>query len=385
MRSVSVQPTSLEGLRIGLLTSSASRQGGGVFEAVAGHAELIASMGGHAPVFALADSYSNIDASRFATGTVTHVPVTGPAQIGFAPALVKTLIDARLDILHLHGIWMYPSHAGRRWAKSTGRPYVISSHGMLGRWIVARGRTKKFVARIGYERASWRAARCLHALTPNEAEDIEREAGPCDVIVIPNAAPLPEQAAIVPRSPTILYLGRIHPSKNLAALVAAWQLIGTTVRGVGARLVIAGWGDDAHVAALTALLAAKADDGIHFVGALFGEAKARALVEASWAVLPSFTEGLPMTMLEAWAAGTPTIMTHECNLPLGFERGAALACGTTPAEIAPVLTQALTMTEDGWIAHAHAARALAAGPFAPAAIAARWADTYRALVAGAPV
>jgi hypothetical protein len=40
--------------------------------------------------------------------------------------------------------------------------------------------------------------------------------------------------------------------------------------------------------------------------------------------LPSFSEGLPMSVLEAWSYGLPVVMTPECNLPEGFACGAAL-------------------------------------------------------------
>ena len=35
-------------------------------------------------------------------------------------------------------------------------------------------------------------------------------------------------------------------------------------------------------------------------------------------ILPSFSEGLPMAVLEAWAYGLPVLMTDHCNLPEGF-------------------------------------------------------------------
>lgn len=45
----------LAGIGIGLLTASASRLGGGVFEAVVAQADLIRGLGGEALVFALED------------------------------------------------------------------------------------------------------------------------------------------------------------------------------------------------------------------------------------------------------------------------------------------------------------------------------------------
>jgi poly(glycerol-phosphate) alpha-glucosyltransferase len=363
----------LAGLRIGLLTASASRAGGGVFEAVVRQAALIGDAGGEAAVFALADAHADADRARF-SGSVRHFPVRGPRQIGWVPGLVAALIAAELDLLHLHGIWMYPSRAGARWAATTGRPYLISPHGMLDPWIVARGRWKKALARAGYERGSWRRAAALHALTGAEAADVARETGR-DSLIIPNAAPA-TGAARTAAGRELLYLGRIHPKKNLAGLIAAWR----RVDAAGATLTIAGWGEAADVAELERHVAA-AGPSVRFVGPAHGADKARLLREARALVLPSFSEGLPMVVLEAWAAGTPTVMTAACNLPEGFAAGAALACETEPASIAAALGEVLAMNDSDWATRSAAARALAAGPFGEATVAARWTTAYRELAA----
>jgi poly(glycerol-phosphate) alpha-glucosyltransferase len=362
----------LAGLRIGLLTASASRAGGGVFEAVVQQAALIRDCGGEAVVFALDDEHAVRDRGRFGDAPVHHFAVRGPRQIGWAPGMTAALVAAELDLLHLHGIWMYPSRAGERWATATDKPYIISPHGMLDPWITARGQGKKALARFGYERASWHRAAALHALTKMEAGDIASEARRTDSLVIPNAAPAAGPARGAP-SRDLVYLGRIHPKKNLEALIAAWRGLAPT----DARLTIAGWGAAADVAALEATVAAAGDSSVRFVGAMHGAAKAKLLDEARALVLPSFSEGLPMVVLEAWAAGTPTIMTTDCNLSEGFEAGAAIACGHEPASIGAALAAVLAMSDDAWRERSTAALALAAGPFSAATVAARWIDAYR--------
>ena len=367
---------SLAALRIGLLTAAASRAGGGVFEAVARQAALIRDAGGDPHVFALDDPHAAADRARFGTTPVTLCPVSGPAQIGYAPRLGEALRRADLDVLHLHGIWMYPSRAGARWATSTRRPYLVSPHGMLDSWITARGRWKKALARRGYERASWRGATALHALTDDEADDIARETGRRDSLVIPNAAPPAASPDVAPRARSLLYIGRIHPKKNLHALLDAWRSIAPG--WPDAALVIAGWGDAGDVAALRTAIAV-AGPSVRFVGPAHGADKARLLAEARFAVLPSLSEGLPMAVLEAWAAGLPTVMTPACHLPDGFATGAALPCGDTAATIAPALAAALGMADDEWRTRASAARALATGPFSPASVARAWVDAYARL------
>ncbi|MFM5908269.1 MAG: glycosyltransferase [Novosphingobium sp.] len=371
----------LEGRKIGLLTASASRQGGGVFEAVVSQARLIAGLGGEVEVFALHDSDSDADRARFDGIPVRTFAVSGPRQFGFAPRLVEGLISARLDCLHLHGIWMYPSQAGSRWAAQTGRPCIISPHGMLDPWITARGRWKKALARLGYERRSWRRAWAMHALTSSEAADIARESGRWDSLVIPNAGPQAQALPATMPAPVIAYLGRIHPKKNLDSLVAGWNLAS---RPEGARLRIAGWGDDADVARFTASLAG-ADPSIEFLGPVFGEAKERLIAGARFMALPSHSEGLPMAMLEAWAAARPTLMTGQCNLPEGFAAGAALDCGYDSATVARAMEHAFSLDAGQWHSMAQAAHRLAAGPFSAQTVAGLWAKAYaRAIAGGSP-
>lgn len=375
--------SALAGQRIGLLTASASRLGGGVFEAVAGQAALLRGIGAEPVVIALEDAHSADDAHRFAGIELHQVPIRGPRQFGYAPALGAVLDSARLDLLHLHGIWMYPSAAGAGWAARSGKPWLISPHGMLDPWITARGRWKKALARAGYERRSWRRASAFHALTQREAGDIAAESGRHDSLVIPNAGPPAGPLPTTPRAPLAAYIGRIHPKKNLAALIAAWAMLdhdGTLPEG--ARLAIAGWGDPQDVAAVQADLAG-APGSVTFLGPQFGADKARLLAEARFMVLPSLSEGLPMAVLEGWAAGTPTVMSADCNLPEGFAAGAAIECGHDPGSIATALHRALALDHTGWLGMAQSAHTLAAGPFSPEAIARRWEAAYLGLMQGA--
>ena len=366
------------------MTAAASRLGGGVFEAVVAQAKIIAACGGEPIVFALADEHSAADRARFGDAAVQVFRVRGPGQIGYAPDLTPALRAARLDCLHLHGIWMYPSRAGAAWAKAKasaggGGCYIISPHGMLDPWITGRGKWKKTLARAGYERAGWRSASFLHALTGREAADIARESGRRDSVIIANAAPPTECEPTGARAPHFAYIGRIHPKKNLLALLAAWS---QARRPPDSTLTIAGWGDPDDVAALEAAVLA-AGPSTQFVGPLYGAAKQALLAQARFMVLPSLSEGLPMAVLEGWAAGTPTVMTSECNLPEGFASRAAIACGASPAAIATALETALALDPAGWQAMAASAQALAAGPFSAETIAARWSEAYlRAITMG---
>lgn len=347
-----------------------------MFEAVVAQAHLIRQFGAEPVVLALDEAAAADDVQRFAETEIRLCRAVGPRQIGFAPALIQSLNEANLDLLHLHGIWMYPSRAAAMWARQTGRPYLISPHGMLDPWITGRGRWKKALAKVGYERASWNAATRFHALTQTEAADIARESGRQDTLVIANPAP---EVTGFPASAgrDLVYIGRIHAKKNLVALVEAWHC---AKRPQLARLQIAGWGDAADVAQLRSAIAA-GDGSAEFLGPVFGDAKTNLLGKARFVVLPSFSEGLPMAILEAWAAGRPTLMTRQCNLPEGFAAEAAVECSHSPQALVSAIEQALKLDEAKWLAMSRAALGLAGGPFAAQAIARQWASAYAGAIA----
>ena len=173
----------------------------------------------------------------------------------------------------------------------------------------------------------------------------------------------------------LLYLGRIHPKKGLVNLLKAWAKVQKSgIRGQWSEewvLAMAGWDEGGHELELktlatelgvqwtdvrekaerlkTEILKTDADSdfsisasqrfSVFFLGPQFGEAKAACYRACDAFVLPSFSEGLPMVLLEAWAYGKPVLMTPECNLPQGFTANAALRIETNPESIAAGLKE----------------------------------------------
>jgi poly(glycerol-phosphate) alpha-glucosyltransferase len=112
----------------------------------------------------------------------------------------------------------------------------------------------------------------------------------------------------------------------------------------GWRLIIAGWDQLGHQAELQALAAEPhSDSRIEFVGPQFGEAKSALFRKASAFILPSLSEGLPMSVLEAWSWRLPVLMTTNCNLPEGSKAGAAIMMEPDMEDISKALAELFSM------------------------------------------
>jgi poly(glycerol-phosphate) alpha-glucosyltransferase len=100
-----------------------------------------------------------------------------------------------------------------------------------------------------------------------------------------------------------------------------------------------------------------------FLGPQFNEAKAACYHHCDAFVLPSFSEGLPMVVLEAWANSKPVILTPECNLPEGLSAGAALQTEATAAGLAASLNELRRMTAAERVVMGSRARSLVVDRF----------------------
>jgi poly(glycerol-phosphate) alpha-glucosyltransferase len=303
-------------------------------------------------VFGLDDLGLDLGKLPYDSATVHAVRSWPMPGLRLAPALDRALAEVQADVLHLQGLWLYPSIATLRWRARTGRPVLISPRGMLDAWALRNSAWKKRLALALFEWRNLSDAACLHALAEAELRAFRAMGLDAPVAVIPNGVDLPDPNVPGARPSclygdarrVLLFLGRIHPKKGLAEALRAWA---TVLRDTIIRrdwvFVIAGWDDGGHLEGLRRLSSELGvDDAVRFVGPVFGEEKAVLLHAADAFILASHSEGLPVAVLEAWAHGCPVLMTSACNLPEGFAAGAAVAVPTDPAAMAPILAASLT-------------------------------------------
>lgn len=340
-------------------------------------------------VLGLRDLGWEADAPAWSGIPTACLDVFGPSSIGYSPHAYARLSAMKADVVHSHGLWKHTSSIVAQWAANARRPYVVSPHGMLDAWALKGSRWKKKIAARLYENRHLRGAACLHALCDAEAEAIRDLGFPNPICVIPNGISIPvlddslaaPWANIIPPDRRImLFLGRLHPKKNLASLIEAWPLLADAPDW---HLVIAGWDQGNHEHALRMLVAKRnLGNRIHFLGPLFGERKDAALRYAQAFVLPSLSEGLPMAILEAWAYGKPVLQTVACNLPEGFRYNAAIAISPEVQPLANELRSVLRMPAEALAQIGRNGRLLAERNFCWGGIAAQTLEVYAWLLDG---
>ena len=324
-----------------------------MFHSVRGLAKAVASTNTTVSVFGISDPNSALDVMKWWPLSV-HALRPQFRGWGYSNQLVPSLLAGNLDILSTHGLWKYCSVASRRWHRRTGRAYIVHPEGMLELWAVRNVRWKKRIAALLYEDRHLRDAACLRALCEAEAQSIRSYGLRNPICVIPSGIDLPDLRESNAKTQsenrkTLLYLGRLHPKKNISNLIRAWNETFNSQRGSGERwvLAIAGWDQGGYEIELKRMATGRS---VVFLGPQFGAEKSECYRACDAFILPSLSEGLPMTVLEAWAYGKPVLMTPECNLPEGFSAVAALRIGPSPEEIADGLRNLIKMSDDDRIA-----------------------------------
>lgn len=353
-----------EKLHVCFVVTTVSRLGGGVAEATREQALALVRAGLQVSVVTLFDRHFEEDVKRWTGINVVPCPRIGPSILGFSPVMLSRLLKVKPEIVHVHGIWQLHCLVTLLWSMITGRPYIVSPHGMLDPWIVERSGLKKRIFSFLFHNKFLRRAARFQVLTTTEQSNVRAIVGDTantDIIgniltVLPRSGPPSWLRSNLVGQRIYLYLGRIHEKKGCLELCDAWDRLCAQDKTFArsSTLVIAGWNDglegfEARIAALAAQ-----HGNAFFVGPVYGEEKWRTLDAASVFLLPSKSEGLPMSILEAWSCGMPVAMTDACNLPEGFAAGAGLRIETDVTGIMQGL-ETLSSLDDAALARMGAA------------------------------
>ena len=169
-----------------------------------------------------------LDASLRAQGVDSSVAVDGRCS-------------GRVDVLHIHGLWLKMYHRAVQWARANGIPVVWSTHGMTALWSMHHKWWKKLPAWLLYQKKDLMHAVAIHCTTEQEVE-WNKSLGFKNCFIAPLGTRLPpivgvsssssrDEETFHSRTPThnsnytLLFVGRIYPVKGLVNLIRAWAIV----------------------------------------------------------------------------------------------------------------------------------------------------------------
>lgn len=228
--------------------------------------------------------------------------------------------QGRISVLHCH-VSMYGSFWRKAVYASLGRAFgievVLHMHG--GDLKLFHDALPAFAQRLVSHQLA--AATAVLVLSEYWRDYILQLAPAARVLVLPNYVDIPAPATMktAPADGRInlLYLGKIEERKGtydlLLAFAAALQ------RFPGLHLRIGGNGEVEEAQAFARKLGVQAQ--VDILGWVDAQQKAALLAGTDVYVLPSYAEGLPVSVLEAMACGIPVVTTPVGAIPEFIEDG----------------------------------------------------------------
>ena len=230
-----------------------------------------------------------------------HIALPGKLNPRAILKLRKIMRREKTDILHTHGF--KADVLGYIATRGIPVRLVSTIHG----WSADEGYLIRFYEAVS--RAFLKRFDCIYPLSPALLETLQQRGfDPVRLRLVLNSVDLSGQAFnFNPRTSTdpfsVLFVGRIYRPKGVFDLVQAFSLARFPVT---AHLNIVGDGEDREELE-TFIAALGIGDKVTLVGT--SPAVSAYLSDSHALVLPSYAEGIPRVVMEAFAAGTPVVGT----------------------------------------------------------------------------
>jgi glycosyltransferase involved in cell wall biosynthesis len=231
----------------------------------------------------------------------------------------KELRNGNLDIVHIHMsykgsfIRKYQIH---KLCKKYGIPDIIHLHGSeFKKWYDASGDNMKKKIRI-----LLRECDRFIVLGDKWNSIIKKIEPETKTVIVQNTVKIPESTVQWSKEFKILFMGVLIPRKGVADLLQAVSILKLNNQINNMRFIIAGGGNDEdNLKELSREL--EIDKYVDFVGWTSGEKKKEIYVNSQMMVLPSYNEGLPMSILEGMSYGLPIVATDVGDISSAVVNG----------------------------------------------------------------
>ena len=234
------------------------------------------------------------------------------SRMGYMPGVKELLSQLpAYDLYHVQGLWQWLGHSVASYARSIGKPYVMTLRGMLYPQALAHSAWIKKASLALYQRKDLQRAACIQA-TCKEEMRYYRELGFTNPVAI-LSNPIDTTGIIerpIQRNDKIRigYLGRVHPRKRIERLIYAFDALRNELHD--AELLVIGSDDKQYENFLKEEVVRLKLENVRFTGFLTGEEKDKAIMSLSFLAVPSDFENFGNIVTEALVRGVPVIASR---------------------------------------------------------------------------
>jgi glycosyltransferase involved in cell wall biosynthesis len=250
----------------------------------------------------------------------------------------KIIKEHQIELIHIHGAWLYPQYIGAKIASKKKIPIILSLHGMFQPWLWKKGTLKKKLYFYLLSKKYFSKSKIIHTITPQETKTIKGFFKRNKLVEIPNLISIIEQKNKVKNiEKNILYLGRLNKTKGIDLLIKAFSKIDNKQ----IKLQIVG-GINSYQKELEELVESlKLKEKVTFLGEVKGEEKTK-LIQNAWVMAsPTYSDVIGMVNLEAAALKTPIITTYNSGLKSEWNLNGGKLINPNVEELMEALTETL--------------------------------------------
>jgi glycosyltransferase involved in cell wall biosynthesis len=247
-----------------------------------------------------------------------HTPRLYASSFGLGTALRRRVPD--FDVVHIHGLYLFPTFAAGHYCRRFDVPYIIRPHGTLDSYQRSKHRSRKAIYATLTERRNLDAAMGLHYTSAAERDQAASLGLHAPAFVVPLGVDIAaldrpvDAERLLQRWPQlagqrlVTFLGRLAHKKRLDLLIDAFAKLASTFSQI--HLAIAGPDDVRLGPSLRGRIKALGlQSRASFLGLLTGDLKTALLQRSHVFVLPSEDENFAVSMVEAMAVGSPVVVT----------------------------------------------------------------------------
>lgn len=252
------------------------------------------------------------------------------------------------DVALFHGGYVLAFYEFARYLRKKGIPYLIVPHGGTSRYNLSKNRFLKIIVNTVLTKPFIKKSNGVIFLNIQERENSLFKDIINDYAIIPNGVHLPNKLYsrnFHSNKVRFMFLSRIDIKfKGLDILLQSIEQVAKNNPDLNFEFHFYGSRYNKKVVEEFIHLINNTRGPVYYHGEVLGKEKEEAYINANIYVLPSLSEGMPLTVLEALSYGLPCIVTPQTNMGELIEKHHA--GWVTKADIKSITNALLTAYAD---------------------------------------